>query len=104
MKTIELHEVKAAKAAEVLKCEGARAYTGDAVADQRIDFILNMSDEDYMAMHNDVVRRENLKAEEGREKRAGIAAERKSTGMSKKACRAEYDRLNAMYTGLARLR
>lgn len=97
MKTIEINEVKSMKAAEVSKHNANRKYTGNAVADQRIEYISRMSDEEYMTMYNQVVRRENLKAEEKADRRAEISEERKSTGMSKKAYRAEYDRLNALY-------
>lgn len=97
MKIITIQEVAAKKRADILCEEANRKYVGNAVADQRIDYIRNMSDEDYMNMYNEVVRRELRKEEAAKAKRDAISAERKATGISKKAYRAEYDRLMAEY-------
>lgn len=97
MKSITLSEVKAIKAEEIRRCNSERAYTGNNTADQRIEFIERMSDEEYMNMYNQVAAREAAKEADAKEKKAAIAAERKSTGKSKKAYRAEYDALMAEY-------
>ena len=97
MKTITIEEVKAMKAADIRRYNENRQYAGNAATDQRIDYIERMSDEDYMAMHNEVADKENRKAEAAKEKKAALSAERKANGKSKKAYREEYDRLMAEY-------
>ncbi|WP_368125169.1 hypothetical protein [Bacteroides faecis] len=97
MKTITIEEVAAMKRVDVNNYNAERQYIGNAEADQRIEFVMNMSDEDYMKMYNEVAMRENAKAEAAKSKKAAISAERKATGKSKKAYRAEYDALMADY-------
>ncbi|MDR0872246.1 MAG: hypothetical protein LBN27_02105 [Prevotellaceae bacterium] len=97
MKAITLQEVPALKAADIRRYEENRYYVGNAATDQRIDYILKQSDEDYMNLHNEVVKRENNKAAQAAEKQANLIAERKATGKSKKTYRAEYDALMADY-------
>lgn len=97
MKTITLEQVPALKRADVKRYNEDRPYIGNASADQRIDYILNLSDEEYMNLHNEVARKENLKAEAAKAKKAAISAERKATGKSKRAYREEYDALMAEY-------
>ena len=91
MKAITLSEVKSMKAEEIRRCNAERAYIGNCTAEQRIQFIENMSDEEYMKMYNEVAAKENAKAAAVKEKKVAISAERKATGKSKKAYRAEYD-------------
>ena len=97
MNTITLSEVNSMKAEEIRRCNNERAYTGNSTAEQRIQFIENMSDEEYMKMYNEVAAKENAKAAAAKEKKATVCAERKATGKSKKAYRAEYDALMAEY-------
>ena len=97
MKVITLSEVNSMKAEEIRRCNNERAYTGSSTAEQRIQFIENMSDEEYMKMYNEVAAKENAKAAAAKEKKAAVCAERKATGKSKKAYRAEYDALMAEY-------
>lgn len=97
MKTITLQEVATYKREDIRNNEANRQYVGNAATDQRIEYIERMSDEEYMNMHNEVAARENRKASERKEKQAAISSERKATGMSKKAYRAEYDRLMSEY-------
>lgn len=97
MKVITLSEAKSMKAEEIRRCNNERAYTGSSTAEQRIQFIENMSDEEYMEMYNEVVTKENAKAAVVKEKKSALSAERKATGKSKKAYRAEYDALMAEY-------
>ena len=85
------------KAADIREYDKNRQYTGNDVADQRIDYVLNLSDEEYMNLHNEVARKENMKDAAAKDKKAAISAERKATGKSKKAYRAEYDALMAEY-------
>lgn len=42
------------KAADVREYNNNRQYAGDAATDQRIDYVLNLSDEEYMNLHNEV--------------------------------------------------
>ena len=97
MKAITLSEVNSMKAEEIRRCNAERAYVGNCTSEQRIQFIENMSDEEYMKMYNEVAAKENAKAAAAKEKKAAICAERKATGKSKKAYRAEYDALMAEY-------
>lgn len=97
MKVITLSEVKSMKAEEIRRCNAERAYVGNCTSEQRIQFIENMSDEEYTKMYNEVVAKENAKEAAHKEKKAAICAERKATGKSKKAYRAEYDALMAEY-------
>lgn len=97
MKVITLSEVKSMKVEEIRRCNSERAYTGSSTAEQRIQFIENMSDEEYMKMYNEVAEKENVKAAVVKEKKSALSAERKTTGKSKKAYRAEYDALMAEY-------
>lgn len=97
MNTITLSEVNSMKAEEIRRCNNERAYTGNSTAEQRIQFIENMSDEEYMKMYNEVAAKENAKAAAAKEKKTALSAERKATGKSKKAYRAEYDALMAEY-------
>ena len=97
MKVITLSEVNSMKAEEIRRCNNERAYTGNSTAEQRIQFIENMSDEEYMKMYNEVAAKENAKAAAAKEKKTALSAERKATGKSKKAYRAEYDALMAEY-------
>lgn len=90
------------KAEEIRRCNSERAYTGNSTAEQRIQFIENMSDEEYMKMHNEVAAKENAKAAAAKEKKTALSAERKATGKSKKAYRAEYDALMAEYKNTGR--
>lgn len=85
------------KAEEIRRCNNERAYTGNSTAEQRIQFIESMSDEEYMKMYNEVAAKENAKAAAAKEKKTALSAERKATGKSKKAYRAEYDALMAEY-------
>lgn len=97
MKAITLSEANSMKAEEIRRCNNERAYTGNSTAEQRIQFIENMSDEEYMKMYNGVAAKENAKAAAAKEKKTALSAERKATGKSKKAYRAEYDALMAEY-------
>lgn len=97
MKTITIEQVAAMKQADVKRYNEDRPYIGNAAADQRIDYVLNLSDEEYMNLHNEVARKENMKSEAAKAKRTAISAERKATGKSKKAYREEYDALMAEY-------
>lgn len=97
MKTITIEEVAAMKRADVKRYNEDRPYIGNAAADQRIDYVLNLPDEEYMNLHNEVARKENMKAEAAKAKKAAISAERKATGKSKKAYREEYEALMAEY-------
>lgn len=97
MKTITIEEVAAMKSADIKRYNEDRPYTGNATADQRIDYILRLSDEEYMNLYNEVARKENRKAEAAKNKKAAISAERKATGKSKKAYREEYEALMAEY-------
>lgn len=97
MKAITIEQVAAMKAADIREYDKNRQYTGNDVADQRIDYVLNLSDEEYMNLHNEVARKENMKDAAAKDKKAAISAERKATGKSKKAYRAEYDALMAEY-------
>lgn len=97
MNTITLSEVNSMKAEEIRRCNNERAYTGNSTAEQRIQFIENMSDEEYMKLYNEVAAKENAKAAAAKEKKTALSAERKATGKSKKAYRAEYDALMAEY-------
>lgn len=97
MNTITLSEVNSMKAEEIRRCNSERTYTGNSTAEQRIQFIENMSDEEYMKMYNEVAAKENAKAAAAKEKKTALSAERKATGKSKKAYRAEYDALMAEY-------
>lgn len=97
MKAITIEQVAAMKAADVREYNNNRQYAGDAATDQRIDYVLNLSDEEYMNLHNEVARRENMKEAAAKDKKAAISAERKATGKSKKAYRAEYDALMTEY-------
>ena len=97
MKVITLSEVNSMKAEEIRRCNNERAYTGNSTAEQRIQFIESMSDEEYMKMYNEVASKENAKAAAAKEKKTALSAERKATGKSKKTYRAEYDALMAEY-------
>lgn len=97
MKVITLSEANSMKAEEIRRCNNERAYTGNSTAEQRIQFIENMSDEEYMKTYNEVASKENAKAAAAKEKKSAVCAERKATGKSKKAYRAEYDALMAEY-------
>ena len=97
MNTITLSEVNSMKAEEIRRCNNERAYTGNSTAEQRIQFIESMSDEEYMEMYNEVASKENAKAAAAKEKKTALSAERKATGKSKKTYRAEYDALMAEY-------
>ncbi|WP_303013775.1 hypothetical protein [uncultured Bacteroides sp.] len=97
MKTITIEEVAAMKRADVKRYNEERTYIGNAAADQRIDYVLNLSDEDYMNMYNETARKENRKAEAAKARKAALSAERKATGKSKKAYREEYDLLMVEY-------
>ena len=103
MKAIKLKEVAAHKREDIRNYEANREYAGNAATDQRIEYVERMSDEEYMNMYNEVVTRENRKSEQRKERQAAISAERKSTGMSKKSYRAEYDRLMAEYKSTGNL-
>lgn len=82
MKAITIKQVAVMKAADVREYNNNRQYAGDAATDQRIDYVLNLSDEEYMNLHNEVARRENMK---------------EAAAKDKKAYRAEYDALMAEY-------
>lgn len=97
MKTITIEEVAAMKSADIKRYNEDRPYTGNAVADQKINYIINLSNEEYMNLHNEVAIRENRKAEAAKIKKAAISAERKAAGKSKKAYREEYEALMAEY-------
>ena len=97
MKIITIEEVAAMKRADVKRYNEDRPYIGNAAADQRIDYVLSLSDEEYMNLHNEVARKENQKVEAAKVKKATISAERKATGKSKKAYREEYEALMAEY-------
>lgn len=81
----------------VRRYEENRQYAGNAATDQRIDFALNMSDEDILKIHEDCERKAKREYEAYQSKKAKISAERKATGKSKKAYREEYDRLMKDY-------
>ena len=85
------------KQADVRRYNANRQYAGDATTDQRIDYVLNLSDEEYMNQYNEVARKESMKEAAVKDKKAAISAERKATGKSKKTYRAEYDALMAEY-------
>ena len=93
MKIIAIEEVAAMKSADIRRYNADRPYTGNATADQKIDYILRLSDEEYMNLYNEVARKENRKAEAAKAKRAAISAERKATGKSKADYRKEYNDL-----------
>ena len=93
MKTIRIEEVAAMKSADIKRYNEDRPYTGNAVADQKINYIINLSDEEYMNLYNEVARIENKKAEAAKAKKSAISAERKATGKSKAAYRREYNDL-----------
>jgi hypothetical protein len=95
--TITITEVAAAKRQDIANLEVNRYFAGNAATDQRIDYILSLSDEAYMNICNEAARKEAVKAAVAKEKKAALSAERKATGMSKKAYRAEYERLMAEY-------
>ena len=85
------------KKEDIRRYESNRQYAGNAATDQRIDFVLRQSDVDYMNQHNELVRKENNKLAAKKEAKKELAAERKSTGKSKKTYRAEYDQLMSEY-------
>lgn len=93
MKTITIEEVTAMKSADIKRYNEDRPYTGNATADQRIDYILRLSDEEYMNLYNEVAGKENRKAEAARARKSAISAERKATGKSRAAYRKEYNDL-----------
>lgn len=97
MKAITLNEVQQAKANDIRYYEANRQYAGNAETDQRIQYVINLSDVDYMNMMNEVARKEVARKEAAKDKKSAISAERKATGMTKKQYRAEYDRLMAEY-------
>jgi hypothetical protein len=61
MTTITLQQVDRMKAEDIRRYNENREYAGNAATDQRIDYILSMSDEDYMNMHNEAARKENAR-------------------------------------------
>lgn len=75
------------EAEEIRLCDAERAYVGDCMLEQRIQFIENMN------MYNEAAAKENAKVAAAKEKKAAVCAERKS----KKAYRDEYDALMAEY-------
>ena len=87
MRTIRIEEVREMKNADIRRYNADRPYTGNATADQKIDYILRLSDEEYMNLYNEVVRKENRKAEAAKAKKAAISTERKATGKSQKEVR-----------------
>ena len=97
MKTIELNQVAAMRNEDIRRYNADRQYTGNSVADQKIDYVTRLSDEEYMNLYNDVVERENRKSAAAKSKKSAISEARKATGKSKKAYRAEYDALMAEY-------
>lgn len=97
MKTITINQVAAMKREDIRYYEANRQYAGNAATDQRIEFILRLSDVDYMNLHNEVVRKENNKLAAKKEAKKKLTAERKATGKSKKTYRAEYDQLMSEY-------
>lgn len=97
MKTITILQAASFKAQEIREIESNREYVGNNATDQRIEFLRNMSDSDYVNTYNEVALRESAKELAAREKRAAISSERKSTGKSKREYREEYDRLNKLY-------
>lgn len=97
MRTIRIEEVCEMKNEDIRRYNADRPYTGNAAADQKIDYILRLSDEEYMNLYNEVARKENRKAEAAKAKKSAISAERKATGKSKKAYREEYEALMAEY-------
>ena len=61
MRTITVREAREMKAQDIRNLNANRYYAGNSATDQRIEYIENMSDEDYVAMYNEVARKENLK-------------------------------------------
>ena len=61
MRTITVREAREMKAQDIRNLNANRYYAGNAATDQRIEYIESMSDEDYVAMYNEVARKENLK-------------------------------------------
>jgi hypothetical protein len=97
MKTITINQVAAMKREDIRHYESNRQYAGNVATDQRIDFLLRLSDVDYMNQHNELVRKENNKLAAKKEAKNKLSAERKATGKSKKTYRAEYDQLMREY-------
>ena len=93
MRTIRIEEVREMKNADIRRYNADRPYMGNATADQKIDYILRLSDEEYMNLYNEVAGKENRKAEAAKAKKSAISAERKATGKSKAAYRKEYNDL-----------
>lgn len=97
MKTITIEQVPAQKEAYIRHYLNGTTTPWDANHTQHVDWIRNMSDYDFMTGHNKSVRLESIRNQKAAENKAMVSAERKSTGISKKAYRAEYDRLNTLY-------